>query len=298
MAIIMEAKTVFEAIKDEVRREAEALKQRGVTPGLAAILVGEDPTSQMYVSMKQADCGKVGIRSLVYEVYKHPKEVKEKELMSLIEQLNRDEEIHGILVQLPFPDFVNEERVFEALSPGKDVDGLTPHNMGKLMRGEYDPEGSLLPCTPKGVVKLLDHYDVEVKGKDVVIVGRSKLVGEPLRKLLQDKGATVSNLHRRTKNVDEKLLQADIVVCAAGRPPELYQENSFRLTGDMVKGGVVVVGVGVRKDLVQNKLLFDVDFDDVKEKASYITPNTGGVGLMTRAMLLKNAIIATKRLVQ
>jgi methylenetetrahydrofolate dehydrogenase (NADP+)/methenyltetrahydrofolate cyclohydrolase len=169
--------------------------------------------------------------------------------------------------------------------------------MGKLLLGEYSAKNSLIPCTPKGSMAILDHFGIDVAGKDAIIVGRSTLVGEPLRKLLQDRNATVTCTHRKTKNLVERLRKADIIVAAAGRPPELYQENAFRLSADMVKEGVIVISIGVRRDPATSKLVFDVDFEDVKDKAGYITPNTGSTGIMTRGMLLKNTISAAKNLI-
>ncbi len=297
MTVVMSAKELFQQVLDEVRSDVKMLQEeKGVTPCLAALLVGDDPVSQTYVSLKEKDCGKVGIISKVYRMFDQPPKTREKEVLNLIEKLNSDPETHGVLIQLPFPDFVDKENIFERLSPKKDADGLTPYNMGKLLLGEYDLESSLIPCTPKGVMKILDHFDVDVSGRDAVIVGRSTLVGEPLRKLLQDRNATATCTHRKTKNLMEMLKEADIIVTAAGRPPELYRENSFRLTKDMVKDGVIVISIGVRRDPATGKLVFDVDFEDVKEKASYITPNTGSTGIMTRGMLLKNTVSAAKRL--
>ncbi len=292
----MSAKELFQQLLDEVRNDVKMIQEdKGITPGLAAILVGDDPVSQVYVSLKEKDCERVGIKSTVYRMFEHPIETRKKEVLDLIKKLNDDPEIHGILIQLPFPDFIDKERVFETLSPQKDVDGLTPHNMGKLLLGEYNMENSLIPCTPKGAVAILDHFNIDLSGKDTIIVGRSALVGEPLRKLLQDRNATVTCTHRNTMNLHQRLKQADIIVTAAGRPPELYKENAFRLTSDMIKTGVIIVSIGVRRDPATGKLVFDIDFEDVKDKCSYITPNTGSTGIMTRAMLLKNTIIAAKK---
>lgn len=297
LTIIMNAKELFQNVLDEVRNDVKLFQDnKGITPGLAAILVGDDPVSQVYVSLKEKDCEKVGIKSTVYRMFEHPAETRKKEVLDLIKKLNKDPEIHGILIQLPFPDFIDKERVFETLSPQKDVDGLTPHNMGKLFLGEYSFENSLIPCTPKGAIAILNHFNIDLSGKDAVIVGRSNLVGEPLRKLLQDRNATATCTHQKTINLLQRLKQADIIITAAGRPPELYQENAFRLTSDMVKKGAIVVSIGVRRDPVTEKLVFDVDFEDVKDKCSYITPNTGSTGIMTRGMLLKNTISAAKKL--
>ena len=298
MTVVMGAKELFHQLLDEVKQDVKILQEeKDVTPGLAAILVGDDPVSQVYVSLKEKDCGKVGIKSTVYKMFDYPPKTRKKKVLDLIRKLNNDPETHGILIQLPFPDFVDKEKIFETLSPQKDADGLTPHNMGKLLLGEYSTKNSLIPCTPKGSMAILDHFGIDVAGKDAIIVGRSTLVGEPLRKLLQDRNATVTCTHRKTKNLVERLRKADIIVTAAGRPPELYQENAFRLSADMVKEGVIVISIGVRRDPVTSKLIFDVDFEDVKDKAGYITPNTGSIGIMTRGMLLKNTISAAKNLI-
>ena len=298
MTVVMGAKELFHQLLDEIKQDVKILQEeKDVTPGLAAILVGDDPVSQVYVSLKEKDCGKVGIKSTVYKMFDYPPKTRKKKVLDLIRKLNNDPETHGILIQLPFPDFVDKEKIFETLSPQKDADGLTPHNMGKLLLGEYSTKNSLIPCTPKGSMAILDHFGIDVAGKDAIIVGRSTLVGEPLRKLLQDRNATVTCTHRKTKNLVERLRKADIIVTAAGRPPELYQENAFRLSADMVKEGVIVISIGVRRDPVTSKLVFDVDFEDVKDKAGYITPNTGSTGIMTRGMLLKNTISAAKNLI-
>ncbi len=297
MTVVMSAKELFQQVLNEVEIDVKMLQEKmGITTGLAAVLVGDDPVSQTYVSLKAKDCDKVGIISKVYKMFEYPPETREDEVVKLIDRLNTDPETHGVLIQLPFPDFVDKEKIFERLSPQKDVDGLTPYNMGKLLLGDYTIDSSLIPCTPKGAIKILDHFGVDVAGKDAVIVGRSILVGEPLRKLLQDRNATVTCTHRKSKNLIKRLREADIVVAAAGRPPELYTESSFRLRGDMVKEGVIVISIGVRRDITTGKLVFDVDFEDVKVKSSYITPNIGSTGLMTRGMLLKNTVTAAKKL--
>jgi methylenetetrahydrofolate dehydrogenase (NADP+)/methenyltetrahydrofolate cyclohydrolase len=292
----MDARELFQKVLEEIRKDVEELKERGINPRLAALLVGDDPVSQTYVALKEKDCKKVGIESIVYRMFEHNPEIREKEVLNLINDLNNDPETHGVLIQLPFPDFVNREKVFENLSPLKDVDGLTPYNMGKLMLGEYNIIDSLIPCTPKGTMMILDHYNVDISGKDAVIVGRSALVGEPLRKLMQDKNATAICTHTRTKNLEKRLKEADIVVTAAGRPPEVSDLNSFRLDQNMISEGVIVINIGVRRDPSTGKLVFDVDFENVREKTSYITPNTGSTGIMTRGMLLKNTITAAKRI--
>jgi len=295
LTVVMRADHIFAQIKEKVAKEVGELKKIGITPGLAAILTSDDATAKMYVSMKQGDCKEVGIYSEVCELYNFPPEAREKELCRTIDEMNIRDDITGVLVQMPLPDFIDKYKPFEVLAPEKDVDGLTPQNRGRIM-SRYNFQKDVLPCTAAGVVELLDNYGVEPRGKDVVIVGRSDLVGKPLRKLLEDRDATPVCCHRATKSALDRIREADMVVCAAGRPPELYKEDPFRLTSDMVKEGVVVVGVGARKDAATGKLFFDVDFKDVKHKASYITPNLNGVGLMTRGRLLWNTILTTRGL--
>ena len=260
------------------------------------MIVSEDAISHTYVFFKQKDCKEVGINSEMFDLSKVDPKTRELTVTKTLQELNGRSDIHGIIIQMPFPDFVNAEKIFETLSPGKDVDSLTPYSLGKLMRSEFNYDKNLLPCTPRGVVELLNYYKINVAGKDVAIIGRSVLVSNPLRKMLENMDATVTCLHRKSKNLEDKIKQSDIVVSAAGRPPEIYKENSFKLTGNMVKDDVVVVGVGVRKDLKTDKLYFDVDVDSMKGKASFVTPNIGGIGLMTRAILMKNTIIACKNL--
>ena len=292
MPVIMQAESIFKQTKEKVANEVREFKKIGITPGLAAILPKDDATAKMYVSMKKRDCSEVGIYSEVWEIYKYAPEERERQLCAKIEELNIRDDITGILIQMPLPEFVDKHRPFELLIPEKDVDGLTPKNKGKLM-SRYDFEKDVLPCTAAGVVELLDHYGVGIEGKNVVIIGRSDLVGKPLWKLLEDRNATPVCCHRATRNSLDRIREADIVVSAAGRPPELYQEDAFRLTASMIKEGAVVVGVGARKDPVSGKLHFDVDFDGVGSKASFITPNLKGVGLMTRGRLLWNTILTT-----
>jgi methylenetetrahydrofolate dehydrogenase (NADP+)/methenyltetrahydrofolate cyclohydrolase len=292
LPVIMQAESIFQQTKEKVANEVRELRKMGITPGLAAILPKDDATAKMYVSMKQRDCSEVGIYSEVWEIYKYGPEERERQLCAKIEELNIRDDITGILVHMPLPDFVDKHRPFELLIPEKDVDGLTPKNKGKLM-SRYDFQKDVLPCTAAGVIELLDHYGVGIEGKNVVIIGRSDLVGKPLWKLLEDRNATPVCCHRATRNSLDRIREADIVVSAAGRPPELYQGDTFRLTASMIKEGAVVVGVGARKDPVSGKLHFDVDFDGVRSKASHITPNLKGVGLMTRGRLLWNTILTT-----
>jgi methylenetetrahydrofolate dehydrogenase (NADP+)/methenyltetrahydrofolate cyclohydrolase len=259
------------------------MKERGVKPTLATILVGDDPSSRTYVEGKSQDCSEVGIH---FRLYKLPSSVTERELMDLIDGLNNDEGVHGIIVQLPLPKGINRKKVIAAINPRKDVDGLHPYNVGKLWLGAYDFNNDLLPCTPKGIVKLLDRYHIQLEGKLAVIINRSDLVGKPLAKLLLDRNATVLICHSKTKDLKKHTRAADVLVTAVGRRPE------FAVDEEMVKEGSVVVDVGMNH--IGGKLLGDVDFDLVKKKASHITPVPGGVGPMTRAMLLQNVLIATK----
>ena len=296
MPTIMEAKPLFEKIKEEIKSEVIKLGKKGIIPALAAVVPGEDAISHTYVSFKQQDCKEVGIKSELFDLSKFDIKSREVETLKAVGGLNERKDMHGVIVQMPFPDSVDKEKVFEMLSPTKDVDGLTPYNMGKLLRGEYDYDNSLLPCTPRGVVELLKYYRIGIAGKDIAIIGRSVLVGNSLRKMLEDMDATATCYHSKSMNLKESVKSADIVISAVGRPPEMFKENSFKLTGDMIKDGAVVVGVGIRKATATGKFCFDVDLDSVKQKASFGTPNIGGVGAMTRAMLLKNTIIACKKL--
>jgi methylenetetrahydrofolate dehydrogenase (NADP+)/methenyltetrahydrofolate cyclohydrolase len=279
----MSGRALAEKLKREVAARVRVMKERGVKPTLATILVGDDPSSRMYVEGKSQDCSEVGIH---FRLYKLPSGVTEQELMDLVDGLNNDEGVHGIIVQLPLPKGINRKKVIAAINPRKDVDGLHPYNVGKLWLGAYDFNNDLLPCTPKGIVKLLDRYHIQLEGKLAVIINRSDLVGKPLAKLLLDRNATVLICHSKTKDLKKHTRAADVLVTAVGRRPE------FAVDGEMVKEGSVVVDVGMNR--IGGKLLGDVDFDLVKKKASHITPVPGGVGPMTRAMLLQNVLIATK----
>ncbi len=284
-AEIMDGRSVASLIKEEVKEEVEALKDRGIEPCLAAVLVGEDPGSQRYVAMKRRDCKEVGIDSLLYELPEGTGEVK---LLDLIDRLNVDRRVNGILVQSPLPRGIDEARVFEKMSPKKDVDGLHPYNVGRLMTGFYSFESSLLPCTPRGIMALLDHYGVEVSERLAVIVNRSALVGKPLSKMLLDRDATVTICHSRTLDIGRHTRMADTLITAVGR--RFAAEKSFLVDGEMVKEGAVVVDVA--NNYLGSRVYGDVDFDGVRDKASFITPVPGGVGPVTRAMLLKNTLIA------
>lgn len=296
----MSAKKLFEESKTEIKQRVNQLKKGNITPGLAAIITENDPTAKLYVSLKMRDCLEVGIHSECIEIYNQPPEQREDILIRTIRKLNIRDDINGILVQKPLPAYVNENRVFNFLDPRKDVDGLTPYNKGILM-SDYDIDKDLLPCTAVGVVKLLDHYEIDVEGMFAVIVGRSDLVGRPLRILLEKKNATVICAHTKTKNKEKLLKKADLVVTAAGRPPELYDTNSFRLTSDLIRNGAVVVNVGVRKSQTDGKLYFDIpnesdaDYQAIQEKAYALSPPLGSTGIMTRRHLIFNTLNATEK---
>ncbi len=279
MGEIIDGKKVAEHLRKEVAEEVKKLKQEtGIVPGLAAVLVGYNPASQIYVRNKRKDCEEVGIYS---EEYKLPEETTEGDLLALIEKLNRDEKIHGILVQLPLPRQINEPKILRAVSPLKDIDGFHPENVGLLVEG--NPR--FIPCTPHGVIKLLDYYSIEIQGKEAVVVGRSNIVGKPVSLLLLHRHATVTICHSRTKSLVDITQRADILVAAIGR--------ARLITEDMIKEGAVVIDVGINR-LSDGKLAGDVDFERVREKASYITPVPGGVGPMTRAMLVWNTFSSAK----
>jgi methylenetetrahydrofolate dehydrogenase (NADP+)/methenyltetrahydrofolate cyclohydrolase len=279
MAEIIDGKEVSQHIRKEVSEEVRKLKEEtGIVPGLAAVLVGDNPASEIYVRNKRKACGEAGIYS---EEYKLPEETTEGDLLSLIKKLNEDEKIHGILVQLPLPKHINEAKIRRAVSPSKDIDGFHPENVGYLVEG--NPR--FIPCTPHGIIRLLDYYKIEIQGKEAVVVGRSNIVGKPVSLLLLHRHATVTICHSRTKPLEDVTRRADILVAAMGRA-------NF-ITGDMVKQGVVVIDVGINRN-PDGKLTGDVDFEKVKEKASYITPVPGGVGPMTIAMLLWNTWSSAK----
>ena len=281
MAIILDGKGLAAQIRQGLKARVEALKgQRGVTPGLAAILVGEDPASKIYVNTKARACQEVGIfvRQFLLEGG-----IEEGKLMELIEGINTDERFHGILVQLPLPPGIDKEKVLGSVNPQKDVDGFHPLNLGRLFMGQP----YFYPCTPYGIVRLLDHYGIEIEGKVAVVVGRSLIVGRPLAAMLLNRNATVIICHTRTKELSRWTREADILVAAAGRPQ--------MIKGDMIKEGVVVVDVGINR-MPDGKLVGDVDFPSAFERASAITPVPGGVGPMTVAMLLSNTVDSTERL--
>jgi methylenetetrahydrofolate dehydrogenase (NADP+) / methenyltetrahydrofolate cyclohydrolase len=272
---LMDGKKLSARVKDDVKRQAADLKQ---TPCLAVVLVGSDPASKLYVEMKEAACKEAGMRA---RNVKLAETIGEDELIQAIEKLNADDGVHGILVQLPLPKQIAEEKILEAIDPAKDVDGLHPLNAGKLAAGQP----VFIPCTPKGIMRLLEEYGVKLEGKHAVVVGRSVLLGKPVAALLLNGNATVTICHSKTKNLDEITKQADVLVAAVGRPKLIGAE--------MVKDGAVVIDAGTNR-LPDGALCGDVDFEAVKDKASLITPVPGGVGPMTIAMLLENTLLAFK----
>ena len=275
-AKILSGKEVSARIKAELKNEADKLKAQGIMPGLAVIIVGDDPASRVYVNNKKKACEELGILS---EEYALPAETKEEELLALIDKLNADKNISGILVQLPLPKGIDEEKVINRISPKKDVDAFHPANVGKIMIGNYD----FVPCTPAGVMELIAESGIDISGKECVIVGRSNIVGKPMSMLLLHQNGTVTVCHSKTKDLKEVTKRADILVVAVGRPEFI--------TGDMVKEGAVVIDVGINR-LENKKLVGDVEFESVEKLASAITPVPGGVGPMTIAMLMKNTIKA------
>lgn len=268
---------VANSVKDLVRASVAELKNDGVEPCLATVLIGDDPASSSYVTSKQKDCADVGIATKDHRL---PQEFTQMELDSLINLLNNDKTVHGILVQLPLPKLLDEFSTISRISPIKDVDGLTPYNAGLLASGR----AILKPCTPLGIMELFDYYNIELAGKNVVIINRSNLVGKPLYHLMLERDATVTTCHSKTKNLAEQCLGADIVITAVG------DRTRFTLTDSMIREGAVVIDVGTSR--VNGKLAGDADYDGIIKKASYATPVPGGVGPMTRAMLLRNTVTA------
>lgn len=279
MAIIINGKETSALMKAELKEKIKIfIEKTGVTPGLAVIIVGDDPASAVYVRNKGNACAEVGIRS---ETIRMPAETTEEELLALIERLNKDDATHGILVQLPLPKQISEERVIAAISPRKDVDAFHAENVGHIMIGNY----RFLPCTPAGVMALLDRYGIDVAGKQCVVIGRSNIVGKPQAMLLLEKNGTVTICHSKTKNLADIVRQADIVVAAVGR--------AKFVTADMVKEGATVIDVGINR-LPDGSLCGDVDYAEVEKKAYAITPVPGGVGPMTVTMLLYNTLSAAE----
>jgi methylenetetrahydrofolate dehydrogenase (NADP+)/methenyltetrahydrofolate cyclohydrolase len=275
--LIISGLEVSSKIKEELITKVQSLNKNGIYPCLSTILVGDDPASTIYVRNKHRACAEVGIETKDNKI---SSSIEEKNLIELIKSLNDDPSVHGILMQLPLPAHINQFNVINAINPQKDVDGLTYYNAGLLL----NKRSLFIPCTPLGVMELLKYYNIEPKGKDVVIVNRSILVGKPIALLLLDKDATVMICHSHTKNINEKVKNADIVVTAVGN------RKLFTLREKSIKDGAVVIDIGITRE--NDKIKGDVDFENVSKKASWITPVPGGVGPMTIAMLLKNTVIA------
>lgn len=274
MAKLIDGKLISTQIKDELKAEVAALKDKGIVPCLAVIQVGNDPASSVYVNNKKKACAYIGIESLSYELEEN---ITQEALLSIIDELNFNEQVNGILVQLPLPKHINEEAVIQAIAPEKDVDGFHPETVGNMCIGSK----GFLPCTPAGVIQLLKRSDIEIEGKECVVVGRSNIVGKPMAILLLRENGTVTITHSRTKDLKEVTKRADILVAAIGKPKFI--------TSEYVKEGAVVIDVGIHRN-ENNKLCGDVDFDDVVDKVSAITPVPGGVGPMTIAMLMNNCV--------
>ena len=278
MAIIIDGKALAKKIRENLKIECDELKEKGINPKLAVIMVGDNQASKVYVKNKSKACNEVGIE---YEEYLLTEDTKQEELLDLIEKLNKDNSVNGILLQSPIPKHLNINEAFKTITYLKDVDGFTPFSVGNLCIGE----DTFVSCTPLGVIKMFEEYDIDLNGKDVVILGRSNIVGKPLIQCCLQKNATVTTCHSKTNNLKEHTKRADVIISAIGRPKFV--------TDDMVKDGVVIIDVGINRD-ENGKLVGDVDFENVEKKASYITPVPGGVGPMTIAMLMNNVIKATK----
>ena len=278
MAEIIDGKELAKKVRKELKKEVELLKEKGINPKLAVIMVGNDPGSTVYVRNKSKACEKVGIE---FEEFLFDEKTEEKELLDLIDKLNEDDSIHGILLQCPVPKHIDVNKAFRRISPNKDVDGFNPINVGNLTIGE----DAFISCTPYGVVKMFEEYNIETEGKRAVILGRSNIVGKPMIQCMLNKNSTVTVCHSRTQNIGEVIKEADIVIAAIGKP-------NF-VKADMVKDGAVVIDVGINR-LDDGTITGDVDYENVAPKASYITPVPGGVGPMTIAMLLNNVVKAAK----
>lgn len=278
MPLLIDGKKISTEIKDELKVTVEELKKQGVETCLAVIQVGDDPASSIYVRNKKRACAYVGIESLSYEL---PEETTEDQLVKLVKELNENDNVHGILVQLPLPKHINADTIIRTISPDKDVDGFHPESIGRLCIGEP----GFVSCTPAGIIQLLKRSGIEIEGKECVVVGRSNIVGKPMSILLLRENGTVTITHSRTKDLKEVTGRADILVVAIGKPKFI--------TADYVKEGAVVIDVGMHRN-EENKLCGDVDFDDIKDKVSAITPVPGGVGPMTIAMLMYNCVEAAK----
>jgi len=276
---IIDGKAIAAKIREEIAAGVAALKDKGVTPGLAVVLVGDDPASQVYVRMKEQACEKAGIFS---DEHKLPAETSEAQLLALIDELNRDPRIDGILVQLPLPKQIDESKILEAISPKKDVDGFHPYNVGRLVTGNP----LFQPCTPYGVMKMIEHTGIDLTGKEVVVVGRSNIVGKPVALMCLARHATVTICHSRTKDLAAQVAKADVLIAAVGR--------AEMIKGAWIKPGAVVIDVGVNR-VGEKKLVGDVEFDAALQRAGAITPVPGGVGPMTITMLLYNTLESAKR---
>ena len=278
MAVIIDGKNLAKKIRNNLKVECDKLKEKGIRPKLAVIMVGDNPASKVYVKNKSIACNEVGIE---YKEYLLDANIKQENLLDLIKKLNNDETVNGILLQSPIPEHLNINEAFKAITYLKDVDGFTPSSVGKLCIGE----DTFVSCTPLGVIKMFEEYNIDLNGKDVVILGRSNIVGRPLIQCCLQKNATVTVCHSKTKSLEEHTKRADVIISAIGKPKFV--------TADMVKNNVVIIDVGINRD-ENGKLVGDVDFENVEKKASYITPVPGGVGPMTIAMLMNNVIKATK----
>lgn len=277
-ATIIDGKAVSQKIKEQVKTRVENLKEQGVIPGLAVVIIGEDSASHTYVKNKKKTCEALGMRS---DLHQFADTLSEAELLSVIDGLNNDPEIHGILVQMPLPAQIDEFKVISAISPSKDVDGFHPISVGNMMIGKE----AFLPCTPHGIMKLLEHYDIDPAGKHTVVIGRSNIVGKPVGQLMLQRNSTVTYCHSKTSDLASFTRQADIVIAAIGKAK--FLDSSY------IKPGAVVVDVGMNRDEF-GKLCGDVDFADVQDKASFVTPVPGGVGPMTIAMLMENTVLSAE----
>jgi methylenetetrahydrofolate dehydrogenase (NADP+)/methenyltetrahydrofolate cyclohydrolase len=279
---LIDGKALSEKIQQNIANEVEIIEKKGVVPGLAVILVGDDPASHTYVSMKEKACKRVGFYSIVHKM---PDTITQDEIIETIKMMNENPRIDGILVQLPLPKHIDTTKILEVIDPKKDVDGFHPYNMGRMVEGL----DSFAPCTPLGVMEMFKEYDIKLEGKDVCVVGASNIVGKPMAALLLNQNATVTTTHIYTKDLKSHTKNADIVIVGVGVP------NLIK--ADMVKDGAIVIDIGINK-LENGKLVGDVDFEEVSKKCSYITPVPGGVGPMTIAMLLQNTLKAAKRRVK
>ncbi len=279
MATIINGKELAQKIRNELKTDVENLRNQGIVPKLAVIMVGDDKASEIYVRNKSRACNELGIE---FEEFLEDKDITQKELLDLIDELNERKDIHGILLQSPIPEHLNIREAFSRISAKKDVDGFNPINVGKLVIGE----DAFVSCTPYGVIKMLEEYNIDIEGKRAVVIGRSNIVGKPVAQCLLNKNATVTICHSKTKHIQEIVKEADIIIAAVGKP-KFVTEN-------MVKEGAVVIDVGINRN-EEGKLIGDVDFENVETKASYITPVPGGVGPMTVAMLMNNVVKAAKQ---